>query len=171
MTIKNLIEQSFTASSPFIISKTAWQEESDCFQLCNKTLEKLKEKGIELHYEVLLGKETGKNVIRLDCHVFPYWRFKNAEGFEKAVKKYYSDSVAKTILEIREKLKEIYIGFSKTKSDGYDYGIKSTEDYLWLVLKDLAITNNEEELLSEIYRFIADTYPDLIKVLKNIGIY
>ena len=170
MTIKNLIEQSFTASSPFIISKTAWQEESDCFQLCNKTLEKLKEKGIELHYEVLLGKETGKNVIRLDCHVFPYWRFKNAESFEKAVKEYYSDSVAKTILETREKLKEIYIGFSKTKSDGYDYGIKSTEDYLWLVRKNLKATDNEKELLAEVYQFIADTYPDLIQSLQKIGV-
>ena len=172
MDIQDLIQNCFLAGDPFVVVENVHQEESDSFQLCNKKLEKLKEQGFELHYEVQFSKKSDKTSIRLDGHVFPYWKFKNkktAHDYKEAVKKHYSEASAEEILRKRKALKDIFLGFAKTKDNGYNYGKNSVTKHLWLVCKDLE-ANDPAALLAEVYRFIADTYPDLVAALEKLGI-
>lgn len=169
MDMEWLTDNAFRFTRPFTINKLSWHGEQDCIQITNDLMESLKCQGIELHYEVQLDKDKNECVIRLDCHAFPYGKFKNAKNYELALKEYYSDAVAASILEKRKKLKAKFLSFNDSKKKDFEYGKNNNQDYLRLVYKTIPYATNEI-MLVEIYRFIVDTYPELIDILKSIDL-
>lgn len=175
MSFENFAFDGFFATRSFMFGQNRWHKEQNGIQIYNAAMESLKTKGLELHYEVIFDKQTEEYIVRLDCHTLPYAEFKNSQDYKAAVKAYYSAETAERILQARKELKEMYLGFGKNGtgdgSDGYCYGCKKDDDYLWLVYQKLGTVEREEELISSVYKFIANTYPVLIKKLAEMKLF
>ena len=175
MSFENLAFDGFIATKPFTFGKNRWHDEQDGIQIQNAAMDSLKTKGLEFHYEVIFDKQTEEYNVRLDCHIFPYAEFKNSQDYKAAVSAYYSAGTAKRILQIRKELKETYLDFGKNGNgygtDGYYYGKQTGDNYLWLVQQNLGAVESEEELISSVYKFIANTYPILIKKLAAMKLF
>ncbi len=169
MNLQELVFNNFSFTAPFDINHNNYQyHDNSAVQYTNPVLEAYKKYGIELHYEVQVNSSNGEVTIRLDCHTFPYAEFKNADDYEKALKQRYSNNFADKIMDLRDKLKDLYINIGKTSQDNYYYGKRNREDHLWLVYKIYNNITDETQLMCEIYRFIADTYCDLLNNLSRL---
>ena len=169
MKLEELVFNNFNVTAPFDIERNNHQyQDNYAVQYVNSVLEAYKKYGIELHYEVHVNSENGEVTIRLDCHTFPYAELKSAEDYKLALKARYSNNFADKITELRDKLKETYINIGKAAKDGYYYGKRNREEHLWLVYKTYNNIADEMQLLCEVYRFIADTYGELLDVLNSI---
>lgn len=169
MKLEELVFNNFNVTAPFDIEHNNHQfQDKNAVQYTNSVLEAYKNYGIELHYEVQVNSLTGEVTIRLDCHTFPYAEFKNANGYEDALKERYSGKFTAEIINLRDKLKETYINIGKTAKDDYYYGKQNRANHLWLVYKIYNNIADETQLMCEIYRFIADTYSVLLDNLRQL---
>lgn len=173
MDINYLFSNQFRVSENFSMFSTMQRNQVNCFQIHNQLFDDVKSQGLELHYEVQINDDDMVDFY-LDCHVYPYHEFKNNGGdnFAIALKKYYSEEKADKILKLREDLKKIYLDLGKTKDkdNKYSYGAYNTKNYLRLVSCEGQKIENEVQLLAEIYKFIGDTYPQLIEALQQANI-
>ncbi len=172
MKINYVYSNQFSTSTEFDIEKQTWHDDLQAIQISNEFLDSLKKQGLDIHYELQYEEKTNTYIIYLDCHTFPYANFKNNRGnnYVVAIKKYYSEEMANKILNIRNELKQRYLAMVPEKNqEEYYFGEKKVENYLRLVYTTINVVSNEE-LLAETYKFIANTYPQLIKTLKEINV-
>lgn len=172
MKINYVYSNQFSTSTEFDIEKQTWHDDLQAIQISNEFLDSLKKQGLDIDYELQYEEKTNTYIIYLDCHTFPYANFKNNRGnnYVVAIKKYYSEEMANKILNIRNELKQRYLAMVPEKNqEEYYFGEKKVENYLRLVYTTINVVSNEE-LLAETYKFIANTYPQLIKTLKEINV-
>lgn len=172
MKIDYLFNQDFAATQPFGFYDPNKRKNVTCVQYRNELFESLKQRGLDIHYEIQQNQDETVDIY-LDCHAFPYGNFKNNKGeaYANALKTYYSEQKANEILEYRDKLKDLYLAIGKTnKTKYYYYGQRNINEYLRLVSNEKINITSEEQLLTEVYKFIANTYVELIDNLKKVNL-
>ena len=165
--IKSVSENWFRLNHTFYLNN-AIEHNAHIFHVSNERLEKLQKIGLQVQYQIHCNDE--KSFIRLCCHSFPYWEFSGAgKEYLTFLKRFYSEDQALKIYKIREVLKKKYLSFGKEKVSPYYYGERYNDDYLWLVEHTFSSVK-ETTVFSESMQFIANTYPQLERVLQEIGI-
>ncbi len=167
MKVQDFIDDMFFVKGEFSV-----QSHYGCAQgvgISNSTLEGLKEEGLDIHYELQKDNE-GQAYVRLDCHIFPYWTIKSAteEEYLSAVYDYYSKERAIRILDLRTRLLDNY--YRKEEDGGIVYPQRKEIRYQWIAKYFLSSDCTKEELIAEVWGFIAKTYPTLIQTLRGMGI-
>lgn len=134
-----------------------------CCVIYNEKLLSFCNHGIDIHYE--LQTEGDKKIIRLDCHAFPYYKFKNTKDndeYKNALCRYYRENIADNIINIRRKLKN---DFSPTVSNSTIIANRhKLDNFTCLVYEDISNSNDVDE---SIIKFIENTYDKLIYFLEN----
>ena len=165
MNMNDISENWFWATGVFDINNSNIGS-TGAIQFRSTYLEYLKEKGIEIHYELHFTEGRDDNLIRLCCHVFPYCQFKGGDYKQKLLAKYSQDTVDK-ILAFREAMRKAYIAMGKSPKEGLEYGKYNTEDYLGLVSTKLPQTMSEQSVMAKVAWFISETYETLVKYIEQ----
>ncbi len=167
MNIQDFIDGMFFAKDEFSIQNGYDRVKGVC--ISNNTLEWYKTKGLDIHYE-LQKNNRGALYMRLDCHIFPYWTIKGRsdKNYLESVYKYYSEVQTKRILDYRKKIFDKY--YKKKEDSRIDYPQRKGIRYLWLAKYIIPSDCTREQLQAEVWKFIAQTYPQLIQILKCIDI-
>ncbi len=130
--------------------------------ISNNTLEWCKPKGLDLHYE-LQKNANGTFSIRLDCHLFPY---NELHCDATKLDAYYSTQKAAEVRERKKALTNVYRVQRDTQSIKYH----GQNDCWWLAKSEIPADATKEEVIANVFSFIAQTYPFLIKNLTSLKI-
>ena len=166
MNINDVSENWFRATGSFK-SNIYHNGETDIVIFRSTYLEYLKEKGVEMHYELHFTQGRDDNLIRISCYTFPYRQFKGEGNYkEKLLAKYSQDTVDK-ILAFREALRKEYIAMGKSPKEGFEYYKRNKDDNLGLISARLPETMSEESIIAKVAWFIGETYETLVKYIEE----
>lgn len=164
MNINDVSENWFRATGAFK-SPIMFKGGTDIIIFRSTYLEYLKEKGVEMHYELHFGEHRDDNLIGISYYTFPYRQFKGDGDYkEKLLAKYSQDTVDK-ILAFREALRNEYIAMGKSPKEGFKY-CRNNKD-LRLISAKLPETMSEESIIAKVAWFIGETYETLASLIKK----
>ena len=143
-----------------------YEKNTKVYHIINQRLLSLRAEGLDLQYKIHANKN--RVFIELAFTVFPYWKTldKNVD-FLSRIKKHYNDSVAMKIYQIRNTIRDNFIDFGKKNPSKYKFISRKNDDFIKLVRLDLDSVD-ENDRISEIHRFISDTYPLLKRELNKL---
>ena len=164
--MRNALDNNFFFFNGESYLNSRFEKDTTVFHIVNQRLLSLRANGLDLQYKIHVNKDHA--YIKLAFAVYPYWKTLGGKlDFKNRIEKHYNSEVAEKILQVRDSIKKAFVNKYKNELDAYEINKTNFKNFIWLV-KHRFENFHEINFITQIYKFINDTYPLLEQELKSL---